>query len=54
VDSEAIEVSTEGEVATLTGTVDNWLEHSLTIRSAYEAGRARVRDRLRVRRGPAF
>jgi osmotically-inducible protein OsmY len=54
VDSEAIEVSAEDDVATLTGIVDNWLEHSVATRSAYEAGAARVRDRLKIRRGPAF
>lgn len=54
VDSEAIEVSVEDDVATLTGIVDNWLEHSVATRSAYEAGALQVRDRLKIRRGPAF
>jgi hypothetical protein len=47
-------VSAEDNVAILTGILDNWLEHSIAIRSAYEAGAADVRDRLKIRRGPAF
>ncbi len=51
-DEVAVEV-TEG-VATLTGTVDTWLERQRASKNAYEGGALLVRNKLKVRYGPEY
>jgi hypothetical protein len=34
--------------------VDTWLEHGSAIQNAYEGGAQSVRDRLKVKEGPAY
>lgn len=52
VDSDQVSVSVQDKVATLTGTVDSWLEHGAAIENAYEGGAQTVRDALKVKNGP--
>jgi osmotically-inducible protein OsmY len=49
IDEEAIMVTVEDGVVTLSGTVDNWYERNLATAKALNAGAARVRNRIRVR-----
>jgi hypothetical protein len=53
-EGEGLSVAVEDGVATLTGIVDNWLEHRIAIESAYEAQARYVRDRLKITQGPAY
>jgi osmotically-inducible protein OsmY len=49
---EAVAVSVEGGVVTLSGTVDTWLEHNIAVTKAYGGGASSIRDRLQVTNGP--
>jgi osmotically-inducible protein OsmY len=48
VDLEEIEVSIDDGIATLTGTVDSWLEYDLAERNAYDGGAVAVDNNLIV------
>lgn len=52
VDADEVEVSVEDGVATLTGTVDSWVERNAAAENAIEAGAIKVVNRLEVGYGP--
>jgi osmotically-inducible protein OsmY len=49
VDPSEVHVTVDDGVATLTGTVDTWMEYSQAARSAREGGAASVRNELKVK-----
>jgi osmotically-inducible protein OsmY len=49
VDASDVHVAVDGGVATLTGTVDTWMEYSQAARSAREGGAVSVRNELKVK-----
>lgn len=54
VDSDAITVTVDNGVATLTGTVETWYERRTATENAYEGGAVAVDNDLRVTYGPAY
>lgn len=54
VDSDDVDVTVEGGVAVLTGTVDSWQERSIAAANAIEGGAKRVRNQLKVEFKPDF
>jgi osmotically-inducible protein OsmY len=53
VDAEEISVSVDDGVATLSGTVDSWMERGAAQDNAFEGGATRVRNELEVGSGAA-
>jgi osmotically-inducible protein OsmY len=53
VDEDRVSVVVSDGIATLTGEVDTLRDRRLATKNAYEGGARQVRNRLRVRNGPA-
>lgn len=54
VDSDEVTVNVRDGVVTLTGTVYSWTERAAASTDAYQGGARKVRNRLKVRNGPAY